>query len=138
MAVSSRSTARQGAERRLSCVCRCLVIHKSCKGEHDMKSADERIHPREELMLKVEYPGVDDLVYDYTRNISHGGTFILTERTFKIGARVEVELSFPGLLQPIRLQGVVRWTSSGAGGGDERGVGVEFEGAPAEAERLKS
>src|SRR5262249_39928015 len=66
-----------------------------------------------------------DLLHDYTQNISRGGTFILTERELAIGTEVRVELSFPGLLAPIFLEGVVRWRRA-APEPDERGVGVEF------------
>ena len=86
--------------------------------------SDRRAGNREPLMLKVEYPGVDDLLHDYTANISRGGTFILTARELPVGTEVRVRLSFPGLLQPLEIDGVVRWHKEG--GPDERGVGVEF------------
>ena len=79
---------------------------------------------REPLMLKVEYPGASDLLHDYTTNISRGGTFILTQRELPVGTEVRVRLSFPGLLRPLEIDGIVRWHKTG--GPDERGVGVEF------------
>ena len=89
-------------------------------GDRERRSSGHR----EPLMLKVEYPGVDDLLHDYTQNISRGGTFILTQRNLPVDTEVRVRLSFPGLLQPIELDGVVRWHKEG--GPDECGVGVEF------------
>lgn len=89
-----------------------------------MSDRDRREHEREPLVLKVEYPGADDLLHDYTENISRGGTFILTHRELPVGTRVRVRLSFPGLLAPLALDGIVRWHRDG--GPDERGVGVEF------------
>jgi uncharacterized protein (TIGR02266 family) len=86
--------------------------------------SDRRAGNREPLMLKVEYPGASDLLHDYTTNISRGGTFILTQRELAIGTEVRVRLSFPGLLQPLEIDGIVRWHKGG--GPDERGVGVEF------------
>jgi uncharacterized protein (TIGR02266 family) len=76
-------------------------------------------------MLKVEYPEAGDLVYDYTKNISRGGTFILTQRDLPLGTQVLVDLSFPGLIDPIRLRGLVRWCSPGDRP-EERGVGIQF------------
>lgn len=83
-----------------------------------------RRHQREAVTLVVEYEGADDLVADYTENLSTGGTFVNTSHDFAIGTDVQLVLSFPGLLAPIRLQAVVRWTRSGDG--DVRGVGLEF------------
>jgi uncharacterized protein (TIGR02266 family) len=85
---------------------------------------ERRAAGREPLVLKVEYPGVGDLLHDYTENISKGGTFILTQRELSVGTEVRVRLSFPGLLQPLEVDGIVRWHKDG--GADERGVGVEF------------
>ncbi|HUH04463.1 MAG TPA: TIGR02266 family protein [Kofleriaceae bacterium] len=93
--------------------------------DHAGSSADEhRQHQREPVTLVVEYEGADDLVADYTENLSSGGTFVNTAHEFEIGTEVQLVLSFPGLLEPIRLAGVVRWTRSGDS--EIRGVGLEF------------
>ncbi|HJZ88085.1 MAG TPA: TIGR02266 family protein [Polyangia bacterium] len=81
---------------------------------------------REPLMLKVEYPEAGDLLADYTENISRGGTFILTRRDLAVGTPVRIELSFPGLLAPIVLDGEVRWARSSMDP-DQRGLGVAFQ-----------
>jgi uncharacterized protein (TIGR02266 family) len=96
--------------------------------------SDRRKHVREPVSLIVEYEGADDLVIDYTENLSTGGLFVLTPRDFEVGALIRLTLSFPGLLQPIRVEAVVRWTRDGAP--DERGIGLEFgEGAALDALR---
>lgn len=87
--------------------------------------AERRRQSREPVTLVVDYEGVDDLVSDYTENLSTGGTFVHTHREFRVGTEVNLILSFPGLIKPIALQGMVRWTKSGDD--DERGVGIEFE-----------
>lgn len=89
--------------------------------EHD----DRRREPREPLTLKVEYGDAADLVGDYTDNISAGGTFVLTSRDLPIGTPVRLVLSFPGLIRPLFLDGVVRWVKREPE--DERGVGIEFD-----------
>lgn len=86
---------------------------------------DQRRASREPVTLVVEYEGADDLVSDYTENLSSGGTFVSTAHAFDVGTEVQLVLSFPGLLQPIRLTGVVRWARSGDS--DTRGVGLEFD-----------
>jgi uncharacterized protein (TIGR02266 family) len=97
---------------------------------------DRRREDREPVVLRVEYPGADDMVHDYTANISRGGTFILTRRELALGTPLSVELSFRGLLEPIRLRARVRWRRDQVPA-DEQGVGVEFElQEPGVVERL--
>lgn len=84
---------------------------------------DQRRHDRAAVTLVVEYEGADDFVNDYTENLSSGGIFINTARELEIGTDVKLVLSFPGLIHPINITGVVRWTRAE---GAENGVGVEF------------
>ena len=64
---------------------------------------------REPVTLFVEYEGADDLLGDYAENLSSGGTFVATNRELPIGTRVNLVLSFPGLLEPISIEGTVSW-----------------------------
>ncbi|MCG8422748.1 MAG: response regulator [Proteobacteria bacterium] len=90
-----------------------------------LDSSDRRQHERSPVTLVVDYDGADDLVIDYTENLSCGGVFLNTTRQFAVGTQVHLVLSFPGLLKPINITGTVRWTRNHSGG--ERGVGVEFD-----------
>jgi uncharacterized protein (TIGR02266 family) len=83
---------------------------------------DQRKHVRMPVRLIVEYDDADDFIGDYTENLSAGGTFIHTTRELEHGTTIELVLQFPGLLQPIKLAGVVRWSR----GGKQPGVGLEF------------
>lgn len=83
---------------------------------------DKRRQQRTGVTLLVEYEGADELLSDYTDNLSTGGTFIATARDLEVGSAVRLALSFPGLLEPIGVDGVVRWVREG----EERGVGIEF------------
>jgi len=93
---------------------------------------DKRKSDREPVTLFVEYEGADDLVGDYTENLSSGGTFVATNRELPIGTKIHLVLSFPGLLEPISIEGSVRWTRSAHGDGDvvvpgeEAGAGIQF------------
>lgn len=98
-----------------------------------MDRTDKRSDVRTPVRLIVDYDGADDFIGDYTENLSRGGTFVLTSRPLEVGARINLALSFPGLLAPVSIEGIVRWTR----GGDQPGVGIEFlEGAG--RERLAS
>lgn len=89
----------------------------------DDRRADERVA----VALRVDYDDADDLLADYTENLSNGGACVAGNRLLPEGTQVRLALSFPGLIEPIRIDGVVRWSRSG----DEPMIGIEFgEGAP--------
>lgn len=83
---------------------------------------DLRRSPRNDLLLKVEYPGMEDFLHDYTENISKGGTFIYSEKEWRSGDRISLSLSFPGLLQPIEVAAQVMWVRRDV----NPGIGVKF------------
>jgi type IV pilus assembly protein PilZ len=87
---------------------------------------DKRRFARAPITLRVEYDGADDLVGDYTDNLSHGGTFVATTRALALGTEIRLMLSFRGLLAPVAIDGVVRWVRSD----DDPGVGIEFVPGP--------
>ena len=97
-----------------------------------MADDDKRKSDREPVTLFVEYEGADDLLGDYTENLSSGGTFVATNRELPVGTQITLVLGFPGLVEPISIQGTVRWTRGhGDGDGDEAGAGIEFAPGPA-------
>ena len=67
------------------------------------QDGDKRRDPRVPLVLRVEYPGID-AVRDVTENLSAGGLFIRTARELPIGARVPLQIGFPGLLAPLEVE----------------------------------
>jgi uncharacterized protein (TIGR02266 family) len=94
-----------------------------------MSEDEKRRDTREPVTLFVEYEGADDLVGDFTENLSSGGTFVATNRELPIGTVVRLVLSFPGLLEPIAIEGTVRWTRRDGEDGDG-GAGIEFAEGP--------
>jgi uncharacterized protein (TIGR02266 family) len=74
-----------------------------------MADADRREDERYAIALRVDYDDADDLIGDYTENLSTGGACIATTRDVEIGTEVRLALSFPGLVSPIRVEGIVRW-----------------------------
>jgi uncharacterized protein (TIGR02266 family) len=90
---------------------------------------EKRRAARQPVTLFVEYEGADDLVGDFTDNLSSGGTFVTTNRSLPIGTQVQLVLSFPGLLEKISIEGTVRWTRADNAVGDP-GAGIEFITGP--------
>jgi uncharacterized protein (TIGR02266 family) len=90
---------------------------------------DKRRDTREAVTLFVEYEGADDLIGDFTENLSRGGTFVATNRELALETRVHLVLSFPGLLEPVSIEGTVRWTRADGPDGDA-GCGIEFAPGP--------
>jgi uncharacterized protein (TIGR02266 family) len=74
-----------------------------------MSDADRRSDERFAVALRVDYEDADDLIADYTENLSSGGACVASSRDVAIGTEVKLALSFPGLVAPIRVEGIVRW-----------------------------
>lgn len=74
-----------------------------------MTDADRRGDERYAVALRVDYDDADDLIADYTENLSSGGACVASTRDIDIGTEVRLALSFPGLVSPIRVDGIVRW-----------------------------
>jgi type IV pilus assembly protein PilZ len=92
---------------------------------------DRRDATRLPIELKVEYKKVNAFLFDYTHNISKGGTFIKTSRPLAVDTEFTFKLIVPGLGEPLMLAGRVRWViDEGAVGGDdpsrEPGMGIQF------------
>jgi uncharacterized protein (TIGR02266 family) len=87
--------------------------------------SEKRRDPRVPLVLRVEYPGSRAAMRDVTENLSVGGLFIRTDRDLAPGARVPLQISFPGLLPPLEVEvEVVRRRP--ATSGDPAGVAVKI------------
>src|SRR5690242_10105444 len=82
----------------------------------------QRSDPRIPMVLRVDFPDRQQLL-DATENLSATGIFVRTERPFRVGERVTLSLSFPGLLEPMQLVGEIVWLRP-AGFEAPGGVGV--------------
>jgi len=92
-----------------------------------VNDSERRGEIRQPVTLVVEYAGRDDLVSDFTENLSMGGTFVQTERELPVGEDVRLLLSCPGLIEPISLDGTVRWGRKRSSA-FEPGAGIQFTG----------
>ena len=104
---------------------------------------ERRLETRAPIELKVEYRRLNTFFYDYTRNISKGGTFIKTKKPLPIGTMFLFKLFVPPLAEPMVLRGEVRWTrregevtDQGEGPTDEPGMGIRFVYADDEQARM--
>jgi uncharacterized protein (TIGR02266 family) len=85
---------------------------------------DKRRDQRVPLVLRVDYPGGPGL-RDATENLSAGGLFLRTDRDLAPGERVPVQVSFPGLLDPLELEVEVVWRRA-ASDASPAGVAVKI------------
>lgn len=77
---------------------------------------------RYRLKLAVKPKSVDELMTLYTRDVSRGGMFLLTQKPLEIGRDLAVEIFHPITDEVFTLECVVRRTSEGP----PSGAGVEF------------
>jgi type IV pilus assembly protein PilZ len=84
--------------------------------------------PRGPIVLKVEYKRLNTFFYDYTKNISKGGTFIKTDRPLGVGTVFAFRLILPVTTEPVELRGEVRAVvkPAEASPGQEAGMGIRF------------
>ncbi|HEX3902381.1 MAG TPA: TIGR02266 family protein [Polyangia bacterium] len=74
-----------------------------------MTEEERRREARAPIELKVEYKRLNTFFYDYTKNISKGGTFIKTDKPLDIGTIFLFKLMVPSRDTPFALRGEVRW-----------------------------
>src|SRR5688572_21486828 len=94
---------------------------------------DRRREARAPIELKVEYKRLNTFFYDYTKNISKGGTFIKTDKPLDIGTIFLFWRMLPAMSAPIALRGEVRWgvkegqpVPPQVAEGHEAGMGIKF------------
>ncbi|HVP60501.1 MAG TPA: TIGR02266 family protein [Myxococcaceae bacterium] len=73
-----------------------------------MAREDKRADARAPFVLRVNFRDRADCL-DATENLSRGGLFVQTSERFPVGQKVHLSLGFPGLLEPVALQGEVVW-----------------------------
>ncbi len=90
---------------------------------------EKRRQRRAEAEIRVEYRTVGSFLSDYVTNISRGGVFVRTDTPLRIGTRVRMVFSLPGMPFPFDLNGEVRWVQERVSQEHpERGMGIAFDG----------
>jgi len=80
--------------------------------------------------LKIRYKKAATFVNEFTENLERGGTFIKTGKPLECGRRCHFELTVPGKDDPVRIRGMVVWSSRGIDelpDGQKAGMGVRYE-----------
>lgn len=81
-------------------------------------SEREQSPSRSPVRLIVEYADVDDFLTDYTDTLVLGRGQIATERALEPGTLVQLGLTFPGLVEPLIVDAMVRSLGESPDGGD--------------------
>jgi len=68
----------------------------------------------EPIVLTVDYDDADDLADELSEHLTTMSMCVANRRALPVGADVLLVLSFPGLVEPLRIAGVVRQVQSGA------------------------
>ena len=79
--------------------------------------------------LKLAYPEPRAMVAEYRDNLRRGGCFVKTSKPLAVGRECDIEVRAPGLADPIRIPGVVTWSSrdqTSLPAGQSPGMGIEY------------
>jgi type IV pilus assembly protein PilZ len=76
--------------------------------------SERRREQRAPIELRVEYKRLNTFFFDYTKNISKGGTFIKTAKPLDIGTEFVFVLSLPTNETQLKLRGQVIWVTTEA------------------------
>ncbi|MFH1017777.1 MAG: PilZ domain-containing protein [Pseudomonadota bacterium] len=77
-----------------------------------LSTREKRKYPRIEAKVQVTFRTVQDLVAEYTKNISKGGIFLKTDQLLDPNAEIDLLMSFPNDLGDFHVKGrVVRLVS---------------------------
>ena len=88
---------------------------------------DIRKHHRVPISLMVNCEHSERKFYDYAENISYGGIFIKCADPVDISKTVRLRFSFPGMDEPVKALGEVRWNRKDSPGKENpAGMGVKF------------
>jgi uncharacterized protein (TIGR02266 family) len=70
---------------------------------------EQRIHPRVEIQIEVNYKNLDLFYKNTVMNISQGGMFIKTDSPLPLGSEIDLEFTLPGQEKTITARGLVVW-----------------------------
>ncbi len=86
------------------------------------RRADRRYDRRIEIQVTTD----GATFATYTRNISLGGVYVLSDRAVAFGAKVKLTFTVPTQAEVIEVDGEVRWVE--VEDGNTHGVGIQFGG----------
>ena len=93
------------------------------------RGAERRTSPRVEIQLEVGVHSESNFYTGLTQDISTGGLFVATHKVEPIGQHMLVQLTLPGVPQPITVECEVRWVREATalhGNHSHPGMGLRF------------
>lgn len=98
------------------------------------KKEDKRHSPRAPVSIRIDYSTVDQILWDFARNINEGGLFVESNNPLEVGTQVQLKFYLPDLESPIETIGEVLWvgdSSSNKNGNTpspgKKGMGIVFK-----------
>jgi len=70
---------------------------------------NQRQHRRFPMEVEVSLHSDSNFYMGFAENLSEGGIFVATYDYSPVGTVMEFEFSMPGVPEPIRARGIVRW-----------------------------
>src|SRR4051812_25983398 len=98
------------------------------EGPHLLAEHFRRIDPRYERQLDVEVVVDGKKHTSRTVNISLGGLFLDATIPLELGTTVQLRFQLPTQPEPVEVAGDVRWVVKKEGPGEEKGIGIRFQG----------
>ena len=101
---------------------------------------EEASRRKKPARLKLAYRVAEAMVAEYRENLRQGGCFVKADQPLPVGREVVIEVRAPGLIEPLRLDGVVTGSSATGVVDPLRGPGMQVryrldDRARAEVER---
>lgn len=86
-----------------------------------------RIFQRTDVQIEISLGSDHNFYMGFTENISEGGLFVATHSLREVGSEMSIELTLPGIEEPIVARGIVRWLRLYNEGSDSPpGMGLQF------------
>jgi uncharacterized protein (TIGR02266 family) len=96
------------------------------------KWVERRVMKRQEIKTELNFEDETNFYVGFTEDISVGGVFVVTWDIFPIGHHMILNFSLPGIKDPIRVEGVVRWVREHNTFDPDLwpGMGIQFKNLP--------
>ena len=92
-----------------------------------VRMSEQRIHPRVDVKIEVQYQPVQDFQTAQSMNISIGGIYVCTPQPLPRDHRLLLRIPLPGVAEPLSISGVVVWSNPGTSRSPfPPGMGIKF------------
>jgi uncharacterized protein (TIGR02266 family) len=87
---------------------------------------ERRTVPRYAVELEVTVHSEHNFYDGLVRNMGVAGVFVATHTEHAIGELIDLSIALPGLPEPVRATGQVRWIRPYREGSADPGIGIKF------------